>query len=181
MNHAATFSDYVGMILPMSFQSEGKGSPKHRVKGMRLVHSEILPIDSFISPEGKQLKINALWQIWEKGENKIEVPKSCSQWIDLFTVDHRKERLCGQERLHEAGFFLQRTFFHEPPKLVPCFSQVKYTCGYGVVFKKDKDKIVELLNNTDWKKYSNLAAHNCRHISMYHIRKAITDAGFVDV
>jgi len=29
MNHAATFADYVGMILPMAFQSEGKGSPKH--------------------------------------------------------------------------------------------------------------------------------------------------------
>jgi hypothetical protein len=181
MNHAASFSDFVAMILPMSFQSEGKGSPKHRVKGMRLVHSEVLPIDSFVSPEGKQLKINALWQIWEKGENKIEVPKSCSQWIDLFTVDHRKERLCGQERLHEASFFLQRTFFHEPPKLVKCFSEVKYTCGYGIVFKKDRDKVVNLLNNTDWKKYSNLAAHNCRHISMYHIRKALTDAGFIDV
>ena len=31
MNHAASFSDYVGMILPMSFQSDGKGSPKLRV------------------------------------------------------------------------------------------------------------------------------------------------------
>lgn len=181
MNHAAKFSDVIAMILPMSFQSDGKGSPKHRVKGMRLVHSEILPMDSFISPEGKQLKINALWQIWEKGENIIEEPKTCNQWLDLFTVDNRKERLCGQERLHEASFFLQRTFFKEPPNLVKCFSEVKYTCGYGIVFKKDKKKIIEVLNNTDWKKYSNLAAHNCRHISMYHIRRVITDAGFIDV
>ena len=34
--------------------------------------------------------------------------------------------------------------------------------------------------NTDWKKYSNLAMHNCRHISMEHIRKALINAGFID-
>ena len=38
----------------------------------------------------------------------------------------------------------------------------------------------DILKKTDWKKYSNLAAHNCKHISMEHIRKAITDEGFVD-
>lgn len=40
VNHAATFADYVGLILPMAFQSDGKGSPKHRVIGLRLIHTE---------------------------------------------------------------------------------------------------------------------------------------------
>lgn len=178
INHSARFSDYIGMILPMSFQSDGKGSPKHRVKGMRLVHSEILPNDSFETIEGKTVKINALWQIWEKGENIIIEPEKCDDWIDIFTVDMRKERLCGHEKMDFADFFLQRTFYNEPPSLVKNFSEVKYTCGYGLIFKKDKKSIMELLNSTDWYKYSNLAAHNCRHISMYHINKVLTDNGF---
>ncbi len=181
MNHAAKFSDYVGMILPMSFQSDGKGSPKYRVKGLKLIHSEILPKDSFVDPHGKQIKINALWQIWKRGVNEKIKEKQCSQWIDLFTVDERKERLCGQNRMHEADFFLQRTFYNEPPNLVEEFSDVKYVCGYGMVIKKDKEKITQLLSQTDWKKYSNLAVHNCRHISMYHIQRALTDAGYVNV
>lgn len=180
LNHAAKFSEYVGFILPMYFQSEGKGSSKHRVKGLELIHSEVLPQDSFIDPNGKVIKINALWQIWKRGTNKIKKQKECSNWIDLFTVDYRKERLCGQKRIHEADFFLQRTFFKEQPKLVKSFSEVKYVCGYGLVFKKEKRKILKILNNTDWSKYSNLAAHNCRHISMEHIKKTITDAGFAD-
>lgn len=181
MNKVAQIADYVGFILPMSFQSDGKGSPKRRVKGMRLVHSEVLEPNSFMSPDGKTVKINALWQIWEKGENTAELQETCNNWVDLFTVDMRKERLCGQEKIEHADFFLQRTFYSEPPQLVKSFDQVKYVCGYGLIIKRDKSNVVKTLSQVDWRKYSNLAAHNCRHISMYHIQKVLTEKGFVDV
>lgn len=181
MNHAATFADYVGLILPMAFQSDGKGSPKHRVRGLRLVHTEPLPQDCFVNADGKTVKINALWQVWQRGVNNHRVPATCDDWIDLFTVDTRKERLCGQERMHEADWFLQRTFYGDAsPRLVTDFSEVRYACGYGIVMHKCKAELERLLNRTDWQRYSNLAAHNCRHISMYHIRRALTDSGIVD-
>ena len=180
INHAATFADYVGLILPMAFQSDGKGSPKLRVRGLRLIHTEYLRQDSFTDIYGRSAKVNALWQVWQRGVNNITPLKPCDTWIDLFTVDMRKERLCGQERLGEADYFLQRTFYKEPPSLVRDFSQVRYVCGYGIVLKKEKERIINLLNSADWTRYSNLAAHNCHHISMYHIRKVLTDAGYVD-
>lgn len=181
INHAAQFSDYVAFILPMSFQSEGKGTPKNRVKGFRLAHSSILDPEGFINNEGKIIKINALWQIWER-DNGVEKEKikTCSKYIDLFTMDINKNRLCGQKRQHEADIFLQRTFFGDPPKLVKDFNNVNYGCGYGIVIKRNKKEIKEILNSTDWIEYSSLAAHNARHISMHHIKKTITDAGFVD-
>ena len=180
INHAATFADYVGMILPMAFQSDGKGSPKFRVEGLRLVHSTHLPNDVFVDAGGRSVKINSLWQVWQRGVNNIGNAPTCNQWLDLFTVDNRKERLCGQERMQEADYFLQRTFYNEVPTLVKSFNEVRYVCGYGLVIKKEKRKIVKLLRMADWTYYSNLAAHNCRHISMCHIRKVLTDAGFVD-
>lgn len=182
LNHAAKFSDFVGFILPMSFQSRGKSNVQDRVKGLHLVHSSVLPPDSFVDKNGKILKVNALWQIWSRvgGAKKIEV-KTCNQFIDLFTVDMRKERLCGQTRLHEADFFLQRTFYSDPPQLVTSFDQVKYVCGYGIVIKKNKQKVLKALHNADWKKHSNLASHNCRHISMCHIRAVLTESGLFDV
>ncbi len=181
VNHAASFADYIGMILPMSFQSEGKGSPKHRVVGAELIYQEHLPNDSFVDQNEQRVKLNALWQIWKKGDNRISSPKTCNTWIDLFTVDKRKERLCGQKRLKEANWLLQRTFYGEPPSLVTDFSDVKYGCGYGIVIKKEPGKVEDYLFNVDWRKYSNLAVHNCRHISMYHIRNAMIDGGFCDV
>ena len=182
LNHAALFSDYVGFIIPMAFQSEGKGNHRNRVKGLHLVHSSHLPHDSFVSLDGKIVKVNALWQIWSrKGIEDKTIVKTCDQFIDLFTVDNRKERRCGQERKGAADFFIQRTFYHEPPDLVTSFTEVKYVCGYGIIIKRDREKVLQILRSTDWRKYSNLTAHNCRHISMCHIRKTLTDGGLVDV
>lgn len=182
MNHAARFSDYVGFIVPMAFQSRGKSNVQDRVKGLRLIHSSPLPADSFIDVHGNSLKVNALWQIWARDcGRKKPAPKTCNKYIDLFTVDMRKERLCGQKRLHEADFFLQRTFYTEPPTLVTSFDQVKYVCGYGIVIKRKRREVLRALKNADWKHHSNLASHNCRHISMCHIRAALTEAGLVDV
>lgn len=177
MNKVSEFCDYAGFILPMSFQSDGKGSPKHRVNGMKLVHSEKLPHDLFITPGGELLNINALWQIWEKG---IMPPKPdlsvCDEFVDLFTVDLRKERLCGMKKIQDCNTFIQRTYFGDHPVIVRSFSEVRYGCGYGIIFKKKQKEIQNILKNTNWNEYSNLAAHNCRHISMYHIKKAILDS-----
>jgi len=180
MNHASRYADYIGFILPMAFQSEGKGSPKHRVRGMRLEAAKKLDYDSFYMPDNKICKINALWQIWKKGENEIAQQIDCGEYVDLFTVDERKERLCGQEKKKNADFFLQRTYYNEKPTLVKDFSEVKYVCGYGIIIKKEKEKVVNALQSVDWDNYSNLATHNCRHISMYHIKMALMDKAVVN-
>ena len=180
VNHAASFADYIGMILPMAFQSNGKGSPKFRVVGAELVETRILPQDAFVSPEGQTVKVNALWQVWKRGVNNHPPMKACSEYVDLFTVDKRAERLCGHERMHEADWFLQRTFYGDPPGLVTDFADVRYGCGYGIVIRKAKQRVTQVLRQTDWREYSNLAAHNCRHISKEHIRAALVDAGISD-
>lgn len=177
MKKAASFADYVFFILPMAFQSEGKGSPKYRVKGLRLAKTYALPSHSFRTPQNEDYHINSLFQCWEKGKNSEFQDVCYNDFMDIFTVDSRKERLCGQEKMKDADFFIQRTFFSNPPKLVYDFSEVKYKCGYGFIIKKSKDIIQQILNDTDWMNYSNLAVHGCRHISMYHIRKALFDHG----
>ncbi len=176
LNRAAEFCDYVGFILPMSFQSDGKGSPKNRVVGMTLVYSEKLSGDLFVLPNGENIQVNTLWQIWKKGDAPaLPDLSACDDFIDLFTVDRRKERLCGMKKIHDCNVFLQRTYFGRPPTLVSDFSEVKYGCGYGIIIKKDRRKIIKILKSTNWNKYSNLATHNCRHISMYHIKHALLD------
>ena len=49
-----------------------------------------------------------------------------------------------------------------------------------MIIKKKKAEITRYLRQVDWFKYSNLAAHNCRHISMYHIERALVDGGYVN-
>lgn len=176
MNRAAEICDYVGFILPMSFQSDGKGSPKNRVKGMKLVHSETLPTDSFVLPSGERIGVNTLWQLWKKGDAPALPDLSLAdEYIELFTVDFRKERLCGMDKIQGCNTFLQRSYFKDPPKIVNDFSKVKYVCGYGILIKKDKRRIRKILKEIDWSKYNNLATHSVKHISMYHIKQALLD------
>lgn len=178
MNHAAKFADYIFFILPMAFQSDGKGSPKGRVKGMRLVHSEMVPNNSFYKLDNSTVKINALFQVWEKGTQVIPDYSKADKYINIFTVDNREERLCGQDKKDYADFFLQRTYYSQPPSLVYDFNDVKYGCGYGVIIKvENKDDVIKFFDRVNWDNYSNLAAHNCRHISMYHIKKALLEGG----
>jgi hypothetical protein len=178
LKHAAEFCDYVGFILPMSFQSEGKGSPKHRVDNMTLVHSEVLPDNLFISNNGDGVNVNTLWQVWRKKTGtKMQAPdlSASHAYADLFTVDLRKERLCGAEKMKDCNMFLQRTFYTHPPTLVDDFSKVKYGCGYGIIIKQEAERVKDILHSADWVKYSNLTTHNCRHISMYHIKQLLLD------
>ena len=181
LNHAAEFADYVAFIVPMGFQSRGKGNLQDRVKGLTLVQSSPLSIDSFCDENGRTLKVNCLWQIWAKESlvPKKTVP-SCSDFVELFTVDTRSERRCGEKRMHEAACFLQRSYYRTPPVPVRDFSDVTYGCGYGIVIKRDRRRVMAVLKKVDWNQYSNLASHNCRHISMCHIIQALTDNGIIN-
>lgn len=180
VNHAGLFSDYIGFIVPMAFQSNGKSNIKDRIKGFHLVHQSLIPANSFIDVDGKNVKVNSLFQIWKKGTKMKKPEKTCNDYVELFTVDLRKERKCGHNKMHKADFFLQRTFYTDPPKLVKSFDKVKYVCGYGIIIKKDRKKVLEILNNTDWRELNNLTSHNAKHISMEHIRKALIREGLVD-
>ena len=180
VNHAATFADWIGMILPMAFKSSGKGSPKFRVRGAGPIHSEELPADSFVGVGGERKQVNAVWQVWRRGAPNPRPSASCTEWVDLFAIDPRPHRRCGHRRMKEADWFLQRTFYGQPPDLVRTFDEVRYRDAYGIAIRKDKPGVTAALRNADWNRHSLRAAHNCRHIGMEHIRAALTEAGFDD-
>lgn len=180
MNRASEYCDYIGFILPKGFTSESKCSPKYRIPNMKLIYSEELPNNVFLNPDGTRFKANTVWQVWKKRDiPKIRKPETykTDEFVELHTVDLRPERLCGLKYMDDYDFFLQRSFFSKPPKIVMRFSEVNYVSGYGFIIKKNKRKIMKILNNTDWTKYRTLTIHNVSHLSMYHIRRALYDGG----
>ena len=120
---------------------------------------------------------------WRRGFSNrplfSESEKTCSQWVDLYTVDFSKDRL-DHDRLEETAWFLQSTFYGPPPTVVRSFSEVRYGCGYGIVIWKEPETVTRILREADWIEHSNLTTHNCRHISMGNIREVLTSAGLVD-
>lgn len=65
INHARN-CDFVCFILPMFFESQGKGSIKYRVKGLNLLYSERLEKNAFIDFKNKEVDVHCVFQIWSK-------------------------------------------------------------------------------------------------------------------
>lgn len=189
INHSQN-ADYVCFILPMFFESRGKGSIKYRVKGFNLVYSERLPDDSFFSYTTKKpVNVKCVFQIWSKN-HKIDTQEF--SWynnnrkepfgdiLKVVTVSLAKKRECGKHWIFEekADFYISSTF-HDKVSIVDEFSKVKYQSGVAVIFTtKDealKQKIFQLFQNVDWKEYATLATNSCYHIGKSNIYQILLE------
>ena len=180
INRSFLFAEYVAFVLPMSFHSNGKGSNMKRVKNGHLIHSEVLYGESFFSPDNnKEIKVNTLFQIWKRGEGKGIFPDyDISKYADIYTVCSSPDRLCGLDKIGEYNFYVSSSFFGESLQTVYNFEDVKYGSGYGVILKKDKEEILNKIDNVEWNDYSSLATNSCKHIRKYGIEKCLFDLGY---
>lgn len=183
-------ADFVCFILPMFFESKGKGSIKHRVKGLNLIHSEQLGDNAFYTPDGKDFDVKCVFQIWSKKHINKEIidlswyslgnHNPFKKYIDIYTVSLAKNRECGKHWIYNerADFYISSTFYTEN-KVVYDFNNVKYKSGIAIKINTKNKVIVSKLNkifeNADWKKYSSLATNSCRHIGKVHIYELLKD------
>jgi len=189
INHSQK-AEYVCFILPMFFESKGKGSIKYRVKGFHLIHSERLPNHSFYIPAThKTVDVKCVFQIWSK---KHKSPSEEFSWynnkhkepfadiLKVYTVSLAKNRECGKQWIFDkkADFYISSTF-HTHISIVKSFDEVKYKSGVAIVFTtKDeeiKKSIKELLETTNWNQYASLATNSCYHIGKSNIFQVLKD------
>ena len=183
LNRSAMFADIIGFILPMTFESDGKGGALTRVDSrLSLLHSAPLPPSSFYeAATGADRDINTVWQVWGALANPIPRPTApdCSEFVDIRTVCTAPNRRCGLALMDDYNFFLQGTFYdNRPPRVVGNFAEVKYGSGYGVIIRKNKRGVSAALKKADWIRHSSRSTNHCRHIRMRHIRDALAEAGF---
>ncbi|MGZ9800820.1 hypothetical protein ACXYRK_03860 [Mycoplasma sp. AC1221] len=186
-------ADFVCFILPMFFDSKGKGSVRYRVKGLNLIYSEQLPKNSFYTSDNSDVDVKCVFQIWSKNHindklntfNWYSLGKKnpFSKYLDIYTVSTAKNRECGKRWIFEekADFYLASTFFKRN-SVVYDFNDVKYGSGVAIKIKTSDAKIADnlknILINADWNKYSSLATNSCRHIGKSHIYDLLLDNGF---
>lgn len=185
-------ADFVAFILPMFFQSLGKGSIRYRVPNLNLIYEEILPENSFYTKDGKERDVKCCFQIWSKNykSDKKEFswyarknPKNepFSDILKVVTVSLAKNRECGKEWIFDkkADFYLSSTFFKENA-VVDSFDKVKYKSGVAIIYQNEnlRSKLDGIFQNADWLKYSSQATNGCYHIGKSHIFQLLADKGF---
>ena len=178
INHSYEFADYVCFILPQLFESDGKGSPRKRVKGYNLLHSELLTA-MFYSPDQQEVKINGVFQIWSKlAQNPAyELTKPSEENMKVYSLSDggtvattRNKKMIGK-----CDIYLPSTCFgKENMKLYDSFESLPGKKGYGVVFFHHKDTMIAKAKKIDWSSVSFLSTN-----SAYNLRTSIVFQQFV--
>ena len=185
-------AEFVAFMLPMFFQSLGKGSIRYRVKNFGLLYEEVLPENSFYIGN-KEKDIKCCFQIWSKNYNNLkkefcwynqkEKLEPFNNLLKVVTVSLAKNRECGKEWIFnkKANYYLSSTFFKEN-NVVKDFDLVKYKSGIAIIYTTQNigmiKKLDALFKTADWNKYSSIATNGCRHIGKSHIYKLLEDKGF---
>lgn len=186
-------AEFIAFILPMFFQSLGKGSIRYRVKGFHLLYEQNLPQNSFYTADGKDKDVKCCFQIWSKNHKN---PKNEFSWyrqkekqepfneiLKVITVSLAKNRECGKEWIFnkKADFYLSSTFFKQNA-VVDSFDKVKYKSGIAIIYTTQDTRLKARLNslflNADWLTYSTQATNGCYHIGKSHIFQLLSDKGY---
>ena len=178
INHAAEFSDFVCFILPQLFDSNGKGSCKGRVKGLNLVHSEVVD-SAFYYPDGKNVDVNVVFQIWSK-HHKIEEEKiNLDKIIKLYSLSDggTPGSTRNKKHLHSCDYYLPSTCFgEESMKVYDDFEKLPHRRGYGIVSLIDKKQMNEVMENINWKEASFSSTNGAFNLRFDIIEKKIWDS-----
>lgn len=178
INHSYEFADYVCFILPQLFESDGKGSPRKRVVGYNLIHSEPLSA-MFYSPDNQNVKVNGVFQIWSKftKNSEYDIAKQSEEQLKVYSLSDggtisstRNKNMIGK-----CHIYLPSTCFgKENMKLYTSFDELPGKKGYGVVFFKDKEMNISKAKTVDWSSVAFLSTN-----SAYNLRTSIVFGQFV--
>ena len=182
IDHSYEFADYVCFILPQLFESDGKGSPRKRIKNYNLVHSEGLNC-YFHDPDGREMKINVVFQIWSKYDKnqKYTIKSYDNSLSDVYSLSNgispSKQR--NTKMIGKCDFYLPSTCFGKNNmRAYTKFEDLPGKTihdkkGYGIVIKKNKKKVIKELLNLDWNESAFLSTNSAINLRTSNIKEKI--------
>ena len=177
INHSESFADYVCFILPQLFESDGKGSPRKRVKGYNLIHSEKLT-GLFYTPEQTNVEVNGVFQIWSKHDvndaYSIHPPNESRVKVYSLSDGGTVSSTRNKDMIDKCDIYLPSTCFgKETMRVYESFNDLPGKKGYGIVFHIDREEMIDRSKNIDWGSVSFLSTN-----SAYNLRTSLIHAQF---
>ena len=177
INHSLPFADYVCFILPQLFESDGKGSPRKRVQGYNLIHSEKLT-GLFYTPEQTNVEINGVFQIWSKHEvnEDYRIHKPDEDKLTVYSMSDGGTVATTRNKgmIDRCDIYLPSTCFgKDSMRVYDSFSELPGKKGYGIVFHKDRDDMIRKSKKIDWGSASFLSTN-----SAYNLRTSLIHEQF---
>ena len=175
INYSAEFSDFVCFVLPQLFDSEGKGSCKSRVRGLNLIHSEIID-SAFYYPDGKVVDVNVVFQIWSK-HHKIEEEKiDLSKLIKIYSLSDggTSGSTRNKKHLYSCDYYLPSTCFGEDcMKVYDDFEKLPHRRGYGIVTLNHEKSLDSIMSEINWSEVAFASTNGAYNLRFDIIEKVI--------
>lgn len=185
INHSYEFADVVAFILPPLFNSTGKGVPMKRVKGYKLAHTEKLPRNSYEYPDGTLVDVATIFQVWVKintGKIKEEQIKSCTSFAKVYSLSDggTPSSTRNKKMLYKCDVYLPSTCF-KGMKAYNHFESLPHRRGYGIIFKKEREKLKELFyKKINWEKVAFVSTNGALNLRTDIILDQVIKGGFID-
>ena len=184
INKSYPYADMVAFILPQLFNSDGKGVAGKRVVGYKLAYNKHLAPNSFMYPNGEEIQINTVFQVWTKiNTEKIKTKpiQTCNNFVNVFSMSDGglPANTRNKEMIGKCDAYLPSTTF-TGMKVYTDFYDLPHERGYGVIIKKEKQKIKDILFNTNWEKVAFLSTNSALNLRKSLIESVIIKNGFSD-
>lgn len=186
INHSSKFADIVAFILPQLFESDGKGVPSKRVdKQLRLAHSERIPSNSFKRPDGEEVDISTIFQVWARINHqhiRHAPKKTCANYVRVYSLSDGGTPASTRNKnmLGACDIYLPSTCF-SGMRAYEKFEDLPNRRGYGVVIHQAKREIKKILSAHDWEKSAFPSTNGALNLRRSLIESVITAKGFCDV
>lgn len=180
INHSSKFADYVCFILPQLFESDGKGVPRKRVKGLNLLYSEKLDT-KFETPEGKLINVKCIYQVWSKNHKNdvYEIKEIDGSIVKIYSLSNggTPSTTRNKKMFYKCDVYLPSTCFgKENMRYYSSFETLPREKGYGIVFIKNKELNLVKFKSIDWSEVGFLSTN-----SAYNIRSSQITGQFTEV
>jgi len=168
INHSSGFADYVCFILPQLFESDGKGSPRKRVTGYRLLHSEKLS-GMFRTPEQTEVEVNGVFQIWSKHESNpdYELTTVPTDTLQIYSLSDggTASSTRNKDKIGHCDLYLPSTCFgRDVMKAYTSFEDLPGRRGYGIVFLQDREALIQRGKMVNWADVSFLSTNSALNL-----------------
>lgn len=181
INHSSQFSDFTAFILPQIFESTGKGNCKDRVTNLNLIHSQKINSD-FYYPNGDNVKVNVIFQIWSKNYKYEEKKYTTSEYIKIYSVSDggTPDTTRNRKMWYNCDLYLPTTCFQDKMSIYDNFDRLPQKRGYGLVIRKNREEIISLLKDTNWREVSFTSTNGALNLRFDIIEKVLIKNGFYD-
>lgn len=178
INHSHKFADYVCFVLPQLFESDGKGSPRKRVKGYNLIYSEKVSAP-FYTPENTNVDVNGVFQIWSKhtSDPKYTIAVAAQDEVKIYSLSDggTVATTRNKKMLDKCDVYLPSTCFgKDTMRAYESFEALPGRKGYGIVFLKNKAQHMEKSRGIDWSAVAFLSTNSAYNLRTSLIMDAFT-------